>query len=79
MALNEDPQKRNVQQLISLITTDGILEEASAQNEEVRKRLHQVLKPILKGGDNVPAEESPVGGYALGQQARHNRGRGWNI
>ncbi len=81
MALNSYPytDDKLVQSCIKLLTTDGVLEAVCTQSEKVRKRATEVLaayKPELQGGENIPAEASPVGGYALGQQASQERHRG---
>ncbi len=63
-----------VQNCISLLTTKDVLEAAYARSEEVRKVVQQVMdgyKPELQDGENIPAEDSPVGAYALGQQESH--------
>lgn len=65
-----------VKQLISLVTTEGVLERACEESEEVKARVLQIIegqKPKLQSGESVPAEESPACGYALGKQASHQR------
>lgn len=68
-----------VQNCISLLTTNGVLEAAYAKSEEVRAVVQQVMdghKPELQSGETIPADHpdaGAAGAIVRGKQDSHER------